>query len=89
MMTVQGIDGVLPEKEGVTFVGPMLPRPAVFQKAFATSLQRDQPVATLLTSAKCPSASVPLEQNMYLTPAANSVVAFSVIDATQKKQRSM
>jgi len=35
------------------------------------------------------STSVPLEQYMHLTPAANGVVALSVDDATQKKQRSM
>ena len=35
------------------------------------------------------STFVPLEQYMHLTPAANGVVALSVDDATQKKQRSM
>lgn len=35
------------------------------------------------------STSVPLEQYMRLTPTGNGVVALSVDDATQKKQRSM
>jgi len=35
------------------------------------------------------STSVPLEQYMHLTPATNGVVALSVDDAIQKKQRSM
>ena len=35
------------------------------------------------------AASVPLESYMHLTPAENGVVALSVDDATQKKQRSM
>ena len=35
------------------------------------------------------STSVPLEPYMHLTPAENGVVALSVDDATQKKQRSM